>query len=111
MIRQSLSVATPGLLRVGGSKRLFVMAPRGSYTDRLCYAIETISQDEPTLCSEDSETVMVCYEGEDISWEGVETMLIRQRPDCPEMAERLHTRINIDWTERHVQGALSGACD
>lgn len=111
MIRQSLSVATPGLLRAGGAKRLFAMAPRGSYADRLCYAIEKISQDEPTLCGEDNETVMVCYEGEDVSWEGVETMLIRQRHDCPEMAERLHTRINIDWTERHVLGALSGAYD
>ena len=109
MIRQTLSGASPSLLRVGGAKRLFVMAPRGSYADRLCYSIENISQDEPTLCGQDNETVMVCYEGEDVSWEGVETMLIRQRHDCPEMAERLHTRINIDWTERHVLGAMSGA--
>jgi hypothetical protein len=109
MVRQSLGGATPDLLRVGGAKRLLVMAPRTQCHEQLCHTIESISGDQATLCSEDNETVILCYEGEDIAWDGVESMLIRQRHDCVEMAERLHTRINIDWGARPANRELVAA--
>jgi hypothetical protein len=98
LVRGCLQTARPGLLDLGGAKRLLVAIPKQLDVVHLAGCIEQIAAEQASVSIEEEGDVKFCYEVEDLPWEGIHTRLIRQRHDCRELARRLHTRINVDWT-------------
>ena len=97
-LRTCLEAATPNLLTAGGgAKRLLLVAP--SHLDASCLreVSQQASGDDATVVCGFGHEVLVCYEVERVSLEGVAARFISSRPDCQKLASRLHTRIDIDW--------------
>jgi hypothetical protein len=97
-LRRCLHTARPGLLDLGGAKRLLANIPKQVDMVHLAREIEQIAEDRISVSIEQGGDVQLCYEIEELPWEGIQTKLIRQRHDCRDLARRLHTRINVDWT-------------
>jgi serine/threonine protein kinase len=97
LVHNCLETARPGLLSLGGAKRLLVSIPKQLDVMHLARGTELIAQERVSVSIEQEGDVKFCYEVEELPWEGIETKLIRQRHDCSELARRLHTRINLDW--------------
>jgi hypothetical protein len=98
-LKACMAVAEPEMQSSGGAKRLLVTLPQGLATTRLQDEIQSISGDEVTPVCESKTGVIVCYEVDDLSFEGVGSTFIRRRPECQDMAKRLHTRVDIAWSD------------
>jgi hypothetical protein len=98
LLRQCLQTARPDLLDLGGAKRMLVNIPKQVDVVHLAREIEQVAQERISVSIEQDGDVQVCYEIEELPWEGIQTRLVRQRHDCRDLARRLHTRINLDWT-------------
>ena len=98
LLRKCLKVATPRLLECGGAKRLLVSVSKELDSSRLRDEIRRVSNDEPTVVSVEGGDMILCYEAEQISLESVASKLIDNRPDYAQMASRLHTRVDINWS-------------
>ncbi len=96
-LRKCLVSAEPRLLAAGGSKRLLLVTPKGLDGARLQQEVERISQDEATQICDPKATLAVCYEAEQLRLDRIQARLLRRRPDCQELAPRLHTRIDVAW--------------
>jgi hypothetical protein len=97
-MRRGLNTARPRLLDLGGAKRLLVGIPKQLDVVDMARGIEQVSGERVSVSIEPEGDVKFCYEIEELPWEGIHTKLIRQRHDCRELAGRLHTRINVNWT-------------
>ena len=94
----SIEAATPKLMTdAGGAKRLLLVAPADSDTSRLEDEVRQASQEEPALVRAADGNVLLCYEVEQLPLERITTRFIRSRPDCQELATRLHNRIDVKW--------------
>jgi hypothetical protein len=98
LLRRGLQTARPDLLDLGGAKRLLANIPKQVDVVSMAREIEQIAEDRISVSIEQDGDVQLCYEIEELPWEGIQTKLIRQRHDCRDLARRLHTRINVDWT-------------
>ena len=98
LLRKCLKVATPRLLECGGAKRLLVSVSKELDSSRLRDEIRQVSNDEPTVVSVEDGDMTLCYEAEQISLESVASKLIDNRPDYAQMASRLHTRVDVNWS-------------
>jgi serine/threonine protein kinase len=98
LVHGCLQTARPGLLDLGGAKRLLLAIPGQLDVVDLARGIEQVANERVSVSIEPEGEVKLCYEIEDLPWEGIQNKLIRQRHDCRELADRLHTRINVDWT-------------
>jgi hypothetical protein len=98
LMRNCLETARPGLLALGGAKRLLLSIPEQLDVMQLAKGVEQTAQERVSISIEQQGDLKFCYEIEDLPWDGIQTKLIRQRHDCSELAGRLHTRVNIDWT-------------
>jgi serine/threonine protein kinase len=98
LVCTSLQTARPGLLDLGGAKRLLLAIPSQLDVVDLARGIEQVADERVSVSIEPQGDVKLCYEIEALPWEGIQNKLIRQRHDCRELAARLHTRINVDWT-------------
>ena len=97
-IRECVQAATPDVLcEAGGCTRALLVAPRDLEGTRLRENIEQIAGCETTVVFDSGKDVTLCYEVENVSVDNVLNGLVRSRPDCQELALRLHTRIDIDW--------------
>jgi serine/threonine protein kinase len=97
LLNRCIQDATPRLLALGGAKRLILVVPNELDAEQLRKEVERISFDEANVIIEKGGDLKLSFEIEDIPWRSVQTRLIRQRHDCQEIAQRLHTRINLDW--------------
>jgi hypothetical protein len=97
-LEEWLGAATPKLLSAGGAKRLFLAAPQGLDAAALKRELHQVSGDEAAVACDARGEATLCYEVEQLSLEGVEAAFLRRRPDCQELASRLHTRIDVDWS-------------
>jgi hypothetical protein len=97
LLNRCIHDATPGLLALGGAKRLILIVPSELDAERLRKEVERISCDEANMSIEKGGDLKLSFEVEDVPWRAFLTRLIRQRHDCQEIAQRLHTRINMDW--------------
>jgi hypothetical protein len=98
LVQSCLHTARPGLLDLGGAKRLMLVIPTQMDVVDLARRIEHVAGERVSVSIEPEGEVKLCYEIEDLPWEGIQNKLIRQRHDCRELAARLHTRINVEWT-------------
>jgi len=86
------------LRTAGGAKRLLVTLPE-VLTSKLQDEIQKISGDQVTPVCDSEAGVLVCYEVESLSFDGVAATFIRRRPECQDIARRLHTRVDVAWSD------------
>jgi hypothetical protein len=98
LVSSCLQIARPELLDLGGAKRLLLAIPMQMNVVDVARGIEQVARERVSVSIEQEGDVKLCYEIEGLPWEGIQNKLIRQRHDSRELAARLHTRINIDWT-------------
>ena len=97
LILQWLGAAVPDLRLTGGAKRLLVAAPNAADGARIAMEVRRVLEEEVTLSTDPRGELIACCEVESLSAEGIAAQFVKQRPDCREMAARLHTRVNVDW--------------
>ena len=76
---------------------MLLVAPNDADASCLREEVERASEDEATLVCDPQGELLLCYEAEDVGMEGVYARFIRSRPDCQDLASRLHTRVDISW--------------
>jgi hypothetical protein len=97
-VRACLAAAVPRLLEGGGSKRLLLVLPEGSREVRLPELVERTTGVKPSVAFDSDPDVTICYEAERMSLPTVAALLVEHRPDCAEIASRLLTRVDVQWS-------------
>lgn len=97
-VREHLRHATPKLLACGGAKRLLLIAPEETLAERIQAQIWQETTDKPTLIIDPQVGVLACYEAEDLSIDEVLRTVVGNRVDFFELAARLHTRSDVEWS-------------
>ncbi len=97
-LRSCRERATPKLLGVsGGAKRLLLAVPRSLDGSRLAEKVREVAGDQATAVPGAWHEALVCYEAESLTLDRIAGRFLRVRPDCHELASRLHTRIDVSW--------------
>lgn len=98
IIEQGRQGAIPKLLSLGGDKRLLLVVPKELDPTPIAKEILKASGEQINIVEDSYTGFAFCYEVESIPLQGIFNRLIRQRHDCQELANRLHTRINTNFT-------------
>jgi len=107
-LQQWSALATPGLLAVGGAKRLFLAAPAGDAANRFASAMKQAVGEEATVLPNPSGDLVLFYEVERLPLDRVAALLSRGYSDCGEVADRLHTRVDVEWPTLDTRRAPAG---
>jgi len=93
-----LGQSAPSGLDCGGARRLLVRLPAaGSLTAAEAYTDQRIAQQPITFLPADDDQRTICVELERIALPAVVAALIRNRSDYLDIAQRLHTRVDVEW--------------
>jgi hypothetical protein len=96
-IERSSDAATPKLPSFrDGARRLLLAVPEGLDLARLGAEVGTAAGEDPTTVAGSWQEAMLCYEVEQLTLDEIARFLT-SRPDCEELAARLHTRIDVNW--------------
>jgi hypothetical protein len=88
----------PRLISNGGAKRSLFMLPANSEFDPATVRCAArLAKESATVITDGDGEAYVCFEVEQIPLVNIAVSLIRNRADYLELAERLHTRIDVDW--------------
>jgi len=82
----------------GGARRTLVVAPPGVSPQGLIEAGSDLCEASSTFVQHAQREIIICQEIEDVPLRNVVALLTDSRREYPELAERLHTRIDVDWT-------------
>ncbi len=120
-----LALASPRLQTCGGARRLLLLMPEslalnclsqagrpsgtelptGSGTGSENAAFTPVAEQfsrqlsqAPTVVSDPENDLFLCYEGEQLPLRRVAAAVIDRRPENVELAARLHTRVDVDWS-------------
>ena len=97
--------AVPELLACGGARRTLVLFPAEMSHDRLVESNDPIPRESLNLLEHSSKQIVVCQELADVPLSRVLKELVGSRRDYPELADRLHTRVDVDWPPLCLAGA------
>ncbi len=97
-LNEMLNLARPRVSHCGGGSRALVGLPQKSETTSLVPVIESQFSVSSTQINGTTGELIFCFEGEDISLANVAYRLLEQRPDATQLAKRIHTRNDIQWT-------------
>jgi hypothetical protein len=92
-------LARPTTLDCGGSQRMLALVPDGDGSRPLVEALGERLEPAPTILTSNEIDLVLCYEQQELSLPHVAERLIAGRNDYTEIAARLHTRVDINWTE------------
>jgi hypothetical protein len=97
-LREQLNRALPPLLQCGGAKRWLVVAPSDSECDSLQRHMPARDQYPATFVTGDGYDITLCCEAEQVPLANVLTYLVNGRDECWEAASRLHSRVDVVWS-------------
>ncbi|MBN2292485.1 MAG: hypothetical protein JXM70_08680, partial [Pirellulales bacterium] len=89
--------AQPALIACGGGRRLLVVRPDGESIN-IPTTNENSANLTPSIVTDSDSNLTICQEMTGLSARRAAVMLIDCRPDYEQVASRLHTRIDVDWT-------------
>ncbi|MBN2023950.1 MAG: protein kinase [Pirellulales bacterium] len=98
LVRSALELARPTIAVGGGARRLLVVCPEQA-AGALAAAVRDRGQSNPAVVVDRSGEVIVCWEIGRLSANRLAASLVVDRPDCAELAARLHTRLDVAWSD------------
>jgi serine/threonine protein kinase len=96
--RNLLDAAAPSWTSCGGSKRLLVIMPDDGDASGAKDRLRGLVGQPFNLMSDADNDLVFCYEAEGIPLKEVVREIMEGRHDLAKVADRLHTRIDVDWT-------------
>lgn len=94
-----LQAVASGPIKSGGvARRLFLTGPDAAVLAKLRGRLQQAGGEEVTIAASPEPEILLCCEAEELDFETIAARLMSSQPDCKELASRLHTRIDIDWT-------------
>jgi serine/threonine protein kinase len=93
-----LDMATPRLLACGAAKRLLLVIPENANRTNVEQAVQQQLHQPPTVVVDSDGDIVLCQEAEQLSPRAVAAYLADQREQVPQLAARLHTRVDVTWT-------------
>jgi hypothetical protein len=110
-LRSALDAATPGLLSDGGVKHLVAVLPGTPQTAHRADEIRHVIDPDSTLLVAPGNEVTICYECAGLSLAHLAVHLIQGRRDYFELAARVHTRHDINWSQLSGLAPVIAASD
>ena len=98
-VQRYVQTAWPSVLDCGGAKRLLLVMPDCPSAARLPEIIEQQRSEKSTVVFDSDCDVVACYEGEGVDLSNVAAAIAHNDPRCAEVAHRLHTRVDVEWTK------------
>jgi len=89
--------AVPQLVAFGGARQTLVLGPSSTDRGRVLEANQGIPADSVTVVEHGRNEIVVCQELSEVPINRIMKQLIGSRKDYAELADRLHTRIDIEW--------------
>ncbi len=93
-----LQAATPSLPHCGGARRLLLLTPNDLPSAELIRRVHDEVPTSPTVVADKENEVLLCYEMEQLPLPRVAAAVLDQRFQNVEVASRLHTRIDVQWS-------------
>jgi hypothetical protein len=90
--------ATPCLPGGVAARRLIVCASADSSAAELCESISTLCRRSSNLVTTDDAGLALIYETEQVSLAQLAAGITEYRSEYGDVARRLHTRVDIEWT-------------
>jgi serine/threonine protein kinase len=81
----------------GGAQRLLLICPKEAETDAFKQKIEKDIAISPSVAHTSNHELLFCYEVEQVPARLVAEYLMKDQSDCREIAEKLHTRVDVRW--------------
>lgn len=98
VVQELIHQARPCFAESGGAQRLLVITPDSLQDGRLADEIQRATGQEPTSVPDQDGDVVVCYDREQVALAQIAARLIGTRRDYIEIARRLHTRTDVEWS-------------
>jgi eukaryotic-like serine/threonine-protein kinase len=96
-LAERCSGANPQLIACGGARQTLVLGPSTMNRDQLLEANQGIPADSVTLVEHGRNEIVICQEISEVPVNRMMKDLIGARTDYSDLADRLHTRIDIEW--------------
>ena len=93
-----LNKATSPLLACGASQRLLLVCPNAADDASVEQALQTCAAELPSLVRDSDGDLILCREIENLSFSAAAARLIDYRADYAQIAARLHTRVDVQWS-------------
>lgn len=98
-LKPQLDLAFPTILNeCSGATRLILAVPERSNSNVINEHIAEHCDEQPFVVSCTNGGVALCFEAEQIHLANIANRMINKQPDALELVERLHTRIDVEWT-------------
>jgi hypothetical protein len=97
-LQYCIKSAWPSILKCGGAQRLLLLMPEGSSAEHIPDPIAPGAKEKPTLLFDSDCDLIACYEAEQVRLENLAAFLTHNDPHYVEVAHRLHTRVDVEWT-------------
>ena len=89
--------ARPHLSNVGGGRRVLAVVPDGLSTAQWKQKLEDEFGNCVSICPSADQELFICCESVGITNEAILSQISYQQPHLADIADRLHTRIDINW--------------
>ena len=96
-IRECATAANASNLKCGGTRRMFAAIPASLGSEKLATLIEKSMEPVPTVIRATEHDVVVGCEQASMPLIAVAARLVEDRPDLISLAQRIHTRVDIQW--------------
>ncbi len=97
-LNEKLNLAQPAVSQCGGAIRTMIGSPLHASTSILGPIVEDQFGIKAAQVNGTSGELVLCFEGEDVALANVAYHLLEQRPDASQLAKRIHTRNDVEWS-------------
>jgi hypothetical protein len=95
---QCWQLVKPPLLRCGGECRRLLLVPEGPIGDELGTQIQAGSETQATMIRNAEHDVLLCCEVQNVPLDSVAAHLINGRHHCVAIAQRLRSRVDVQFS-------------
>jgi len=99
-----IATARPPLVDCGGGQRLLAIVPQSGNSGPLQETISAKLDPPATILAGTEADLVLVFEQQELSLPHVAARLIEGRKDFVEIASRLHTRVDVSWSELPLPG-------
>jgi hypothetical protein len=97
-LTKSMAEAAPHIVTSGSGKRLLVVLPETKRNSTLQDELDGLIDESLNVVYDDDSDLVFCYEVEGLALREIADQVLDGRYDLSQVAERLHTRTDVDWS-------------